>query len=111
MTIFFAPKPDTATSSTSSKGAGAEESQINERAETIEMKHKHENDILKRVLEITKAVEVKPTEEEAVAMRQLEEELVRSDQDRIRTRADLEARQQEEALLAAAKASINTQAA
>ena len=110
MTIFFSPT-DSATTAAQSKGEQTNESQINERAETIDMTHQNEKDIWKRLMQITKATEVKATEEEEAELRQIEEERIKSEQDRAKERVVLEEARREKALLAAARASVDAQAA
>ena len=110
MTIFFSPT-GSATAAAQSKGVQTNESQINERAETIDMTHQNEKDIWKRFMQITKAGEVKATEEEELELRQIEEERIKSEQDKAREKVVLAEARREQALLATARASVNAQAA
>jgi len=100
MTVFFAPSAD-AESPTQNT-----ESSVNERAEAIEMKHKHESEILDRLMKATQAVQVQPTEEEELELRQMEEERIKSEEDRRRMAAVTAQRLREKELMAQAKASI-----
>ncbi|MCJ1448437.1 MAG: hypothetical protein MMC23_008952 [Stictis urceolatum] len=96
MTIIFA-QPGHPTTST------ADLSGSNERIETIDMKHKHESDILRSLMEITGAEDTKATAEEELDLRQLAEDRIRSEQDRVRSRLDLESRRREAQLLEQAR--------
>jgi large subunit ribosomal protein MRP49 len=96
MTIYFAPdvpKPD----------AG---STVNERTEVIDMKHKMEGEILRKFMEVTKAQEVKPTEEELEEMRGYAEQAEQGEKDRVRESLRLETMRREAALLSQARKSI-----
>ena len=110
MTIFFSPT-DAAMAAAQGKGAQTNESQINERVETIDMTHQNEKDIWKRLVQITKAAEVKATEEEEAELRQIEDERIKSEQDRAREKVVLEEARREKALLAAARVNVDAQAA
>ena len=70
------------------------------------MKHKHESEILGQLMKITRAEQVKPTEEEELELRQIKEENAKSEEDRRRMAAVVEQRRREAELLAQAKASI-----
>ena len=102
MTIFFLSKnnPDLSTASSNN-------STSIERVEVIDMKHKHESDILRELLKTTGAEEIKTTEEEKFQLQEIEEEKARSDQDRIRSRNDLEAKRREAQLLAQAREAVS----
>lgn len=63
------------------------------------MKYKHESDILKELLQITEAVEVKATEEELEMMRDIEEQRKKSDEDRELVKVVEEKNRQEKQLL------------
>ena len=104
MTMFFSPAPRAITA------LGSEEvqwSSRNERMETIDMKYKHSDYILQQFMKQTQAVEVKPSEEEEVLLRELGEQRTLSEQDRVRSRMDLEARKQEQRLLEQARQAVN----
>ena len=96
LTVFFS-KADgegvTATTNTESGG----------RVETIDMKHKQETDILKELLLETGAKEIQATPEEESELRQLAEEGIWSEQDRRRSRLDLETRRREKQMLEQAR--------
>lgn len=70
------------------------------------MKHRHETEILRDLLNTTQAVEVEATQEEQAQLRQLEEQRIQSEIDRERSGKDLEKRRQEARLLAQARASL-----
>ncbi|MCJ1381790.1 hypothetical protein MMC17_004901 [Xylographa soralifera] len=98
MTVFFGTSP------TSAAPAGTS---VNERVQVIDMKHRQEPEILQRLLEVTKAVQVRATEEEELELRAMEEESARSEGDRERNRLFLEEKRRQAALLAQAKASVS----
>lgn len=100
MTVFFAPSAD------AESPAQNTESSVNERAEAIEMKHRHESEILDRLMKVTRAVQVQPTEEEELELRQMEEERIKSEEDRRRMAAVTAQRLREKELMAQARASI-----
>ncbi|MCJ1402667.1 hypothetical protein MMC11_005887 [Xylographa trunciseda] len=97
MTVFFATPPTSAAPPSTS---------VNERVEVINMKHRPESEILLKLLEVTKAVKVRATEEEELELRAMEEERARSEVDRERNRLFIEEKRRQEALLAQAKASL-----
>ncbi|MCJ1476561.1 hypothetical protein MMC13_005227 [Lambiella insularis] len=105
MTIFFATTPNT-----SAAAASPSSSSVNERVEVIDMKNRPELETLQNLLEITKAVKVKPTEEEELELRQMQEEDVKSEQDREKSRVFREKFKAEQALLAQAKEIIKANA-
>jgi len=100
MTVFFAPSVDP------NSPAENTESSVNERAQVIDMKYKHWTEILDKLIKVTNAVEVKPTEGEILELRQLEEERIKSEEDRTRTAAVRAQILREKELMAQAKASI-----
>jgi len=64
-----------------------EGSSVNEKMETVDMKHKHERDIWKRVAELTGAEEIEPTDDELHQIREYEAADVQGEIDRKNTRA------------------------
>ncbi len=70
------------------------------------MKHRHESEILDRLMKVTRAVQVQPTEEEELELRQMEEERIKSEEDRRRMAAVTAQRLREKELMAQARASI-----
>ncbi|MCJ1392443.1 hypothetical protein MMC18_005310 [Xylographa bjoerkii] len=98
LTVFFGTSPASPAPASTS---------VNERVEVIDMKHRQEAEILARLLELTRAVQVRATEEEELELLAMEEERVRSEGDRERNRLFLEEKRRQEALLAQAKASVN----
>ena len=105
MTIFFASSPDNAPKER------AEPSVTADRFTTIDMKHKHESEILKELVKVTGAQEIKPTTEEEIQLQELNEERARSEIDRKRSRLDLENKRKEARLLAAAREAVAVNAA
>ena len=98
MTVFFGTSPTSAAPASTS---------VNERVQVIDMKHRKEPEILQRLLELTKAVPVRATEEEQLEVRAMEEEAARSEVDKERNRQFLEEKRRQAALLAQAKASVS----
>ncbi|MCJ1320820.1 hypothetical protein MMC15_006161 [Xylographa vitiligo] len=98
MTVFFGTSPTSAAPASTS---------VNERVQVIDMKHRKEPEILQRLLELTKAVPVRATEEEELEVRAMEEEAARSEVDKERNRQFLEEKRRQAALLAQAKASVS----
>ena len=107
MTIFFSSPlegPNTAIDDS------AQDSSTDERIEIIDIKHKHSDDILQQFMQLTRAAEVRPSEEEKLLLREIAEQTTQSEQDRIRTRIDLEARRQEQKLLEQARQAVDVEA-
>lgn len=77
-----------------------------ERIETINMKNKHESDILSEMINSTKATPVFPTPEEEAELQQLSDEEKRSAADRARNAAYTEQKRQEKALLDQARGTV-----
>jgi len=73
---------------------------------TIDMKHRHESEILSQLLSITKAVPVEPTQEELDQLRELEERRRLSEKDAQRSLAVNEKRRRTEAMLAQARGEV-----
>ena len=97
MSVFFAPV--LGAEAPLGGDSATQDTAVNERLETIDMKYKHESEILKELLRLTKAVEVKATEAEQESMRDIEEQRRKSDEDREFQRVVLEKRRQEQKLL------------
>ena len=82
-----------------------------DRVEAIDMKHKHESEILAQVVEITRAKKVEATADEEAALRHLEEFRKRSEQDAVLMAKVNEKRRREQALLEQARGHmVETQA-
>ena len=77
-----------------------------ERTVTINMKHRHESEILSQLLSITRAVPVEPTQEELVQFKELEEQRRLSEKDTQRSQAVNEKRRRAEAMLAQARGEV-----
>ena len=115
LTIFFAPSGSTSTASASSSPSPTSSTSITkatsehkpfERVESIDMKHKHEKEILEQLMQVTKAVQVVPSEEEELDMKNLEEHSARSKRDSEITRIYNEKVNQQRALLEQARAAV-----
>ena len=76
-----------------------------DRTDIIDMKHKHESEILNRLIELTKAVPYKPNEDEMTELEEVKEDIRRSTRDRERQTRLNEIKKQEAALLEQAKGS------
>ncbi|KAL8957122.1 MAG: hypothetical protein Q9193_005523, partial [Seirophora villosa] len=113
LTIFYAPPKDPVTAAPSSTPLSpAIQSKPSfsytsfERTETINMKHKHELDILSQLMDLTKATPVAATPEEETELQQLAIQEERSAADRTRNAAHTEQRKQEKALLDQARGAV-----
>ena len=71
------------------------------------MKHKHEEEILEQLMNITKAARVMPTEEEELEMKELGDQRSRSARDSETTRVYNDKIRQERALLEQARAAVS----
>ena len=115
LTVFFSPSanPSSAsavfsqapTSSTTTAKLTSEHTPV-ERVESIDMKHKHEEEILEKLMHITKAVRVIPSDEEELELKELNDQRSRSERDSETTRIYNEKIRQERALLEQARAAI-----
>ncbi|KAL9037368.1 MAG: hypothetical protein Q9214_005735, partial [Letrouitia sp. 1 TL-2023] len=79
-----------------------------DRTEVIEMKHRHERDILSDLLELTRALPVVPSADAEVELRQINEDKKRSEEDRVRNAAYMEQKRHEKALLEQARGLTDT---
>jgi large subunit ribosomal protein MRP49 len=77
-----------------------------QRTVTIEMKHRHESEILSQLLSVTKAVPVEATPEELAQLNELDEQRQLSEKDAQRSRAVNEKRKRTEAMLAQARGEV-----
>ena len=77
-----------------------------EHIESINMKNKQASEIFTEFLEVTKAVEVGATDAELHQLKEIEEHQAKSDRDRTRSNALMEARRREQQLLAQAQQAI-----
>ncbi|KAI4282859.1 MAG: hypothetical protein L6R38_002619 [Xanthoria sp. 2 TBL-2021] len=113
LTVFFASPSDPA-SNTSSPAPSSSTTQDTptsghapfERTVTIEMKHRHESEILSELLNLTKASPVEPSREEEAELEKLAEEERQGGLDRARNAAYTEQKRQEKALLDQARGAV-----
>jgi len=115
LSVFFAPIANTGsnsataspapTSSTSGDKAPSDHTPW-ERVEAIDMKHKKPEEILERLMEVTRAQAVVASGEEEVEVRELEEQRLRSERDREEVMAYNEKVRQERALLEQARGAL-----
>ena len=114
LTVFFAspPKSSSATtspapsSSTNPSTAPSAHSPA-DRVETIDMKHKHESEILSRLLELTKGTPYEASPDELAELRDVDDERRRSDKDREAQARLNEVKRQEKALLDLARGGVD----
>lgn len=113
LSIFFASdgEPCSASVNPSTLTSTAERLSLTDRVETFDMTHQHQLDILQQVMILTSAVDIQPTGDEILEMRQIEEDNVKSKQDRIRMQNVFEARKREKALLQQARGNLGNAAA
>lgn len=113
LTIFFAPPPkySSATASpapsspTDPSTAPSGHAPAN-KIETIDMKHKHESEILSRLLELTKGMPYEASPEELAELRDLDDEKRRSERSREAQARLNEVKRREKALLDLAKGGV-----
>ena len=108
LTIFFDDHPagmssTTASMTTTAASAEALAASSSGRKEVIDMQHKHESEILKQVMELTQATQVRATPEEEAEMQESGEQRKRSAQDVLRNAKLNEQKRQEKALLEQAR--------
>lgn len=77
-----------------------------ESTKSINMKHKHEDEILEELMSLTSGQVVRATPEEQALMKELEEQRKRSEADRVRQAGVLAAKKRQQEVLAAARASV-----
>lgn len=112
LSVFFAPSSDASThsatsspapTSSTSKGKVLSEHTPWERVEAIDMKYKRPEEILERLIEVTRAEPVLASPEDEAEFAQLEEEKERSEKDRERVMADTARARRERELLEQAR--------
>ncbi|KAL8659890.1 MAG: hypothetical protein Q9226_000184 [Calogaya cf. arnoldii] len=113
LTVFFAspsdPAPNTsspAPSSSTTQNTPTSDHAPFERTVTIEMKHRHESEILSELLSLTKASPVEPSAEEEAELEKLAEEERQGGLDRAKNAAYTEQKRQEKALLDQARGAV-----
>ena len=113
LTVFFAPPSHSASptaspspSSSTSTSTSPSEHTPSDRIESINIKHRHESEILSRLMELTKAVPIVATPEEEAQLRQLEDDNVKSQQDAQRSAEINERRRREAAVLDQARGDV-----
>ena len=113
LTLFYAQKPasDSPTaspapiSSTTSNSIPSDHQPF-ERTHSINMKHCTDAKILQDLMEVTKAIEVQPTPDDEVMLRDLEEQNTRSEKDRELMARVIRERKAEEARLRQARGEV-----
>ncbi|KAL8738649.1 MAG: hypothetical protein Q9181_000595 [Wetmoreana brouardii] len=115
LAIFFAKPPDSASAISSPpplastiQNTPTSDHTPFERTETIDMKHRHELEILSDLMGLTKATSVVATPEEKAELQALADEEKRSELDRQRNTVYTEQKRQEKALLDQARGAIGS---
>ncbi len=103
LTIFF-NEPSAATTTPTTTPVEALAADSPGRTEVIDMKYKHESEILKQVMDLTKATQVRATPEEQAEIQALGEQKRRSTQDMVRNAKLNDQIRQEKELLKQARA-------
>lgn len=112
LTVFFG-KPRTSKTLVETLAQRPVDSQSSSelRTETIDMQHKHEQDIWDELARITKAQAHEPTDAEQEEMRVLEEQQRRSEHEAKLQKAVVAKRKREQEILEMARKSVEAQAA
>ncbi|KAL6717462.1 hypothetical protein ACLMJK_005377 [Lecanora helva] len=111
LTVFFAPASKSSATSSPAPSSSTDPSTPSsnhapaERIESIDMKHKHESEILSQLLELTRGQPYEITPEERIELREVEDYKRSSTRDREAQAKLNEVRRQEQALLDQARAS------
>ena len=113
LSVFFAPAPRFPSSSASPAPSSSTDPSIalsghasTNRIATIDMKHKHESEILSRLLEMTKGRQYEASPDELAELRGVDDEGKRSERDREAQAKLNEIKRQEKALLDLARGGI-----
>lgn len=113
LTIFYTSLHDPATTTSSSapscstmQNAPTSNHTPFDRTKTLNMKHKHESDILSELMDLTRATPVVATPEEEMELQKLADEQKRGAIDRARNAAYTEQKRQEKALLDQARGAV-----
>lgn len=113
LTVFFAPPPRSSSATASPAPSSSTDPSTApsghapaDRIETIDMKHKHEGEILSRLLELTRGTPYEASPDELAELRDADEEKKRSERDReVQARLN-EVKRQEKALLDLARGGV-----
>lgn len=104
MTVYFDDATQPQTPSAPVAGTQTERTTSNQqRVVTINMKHRHESEILSQLLALTNAVPVEPTPEEVEQLQELAAQQEVSEKDTARHRVFNQEKKREEAILAQAR--------
>ena len=106
LTVYYGSRSQSASSAplrSNGDGVSTEDDGSLEKTETIDMKGRHEREILNDLLGITQARTVESTEDEAAELARLEEQQRRSAIDRERTARVVETEKREKMLLEQAR--------
>ena len=115
LSVFFAP-PSKSSSATASPAPSSSTDPSTapsghapaDRIATIDMRHKHESEILSKLLELTKGVSYEASPDELAELRDVEDEKRRSEEDREAQARLNEVKRQEKALLDLARGRVET---
>ena len=115
MTVFYAPAPESASATASPAPSSSTTSAATtsghtpfERVESIDMKHKHETEILEKLMRLTKAMQVVATAEEDAELQALEDQRQRSEADRKGMAEVNERKRREKSILEQARGGLAT---
>ena len=115
LTVFFAPLPNSSSTTVSPAPSSSTDPSTAQsghapadRIATIDMKHKHESEILSRLLELTKGVQYEASPDELAELRDVDDEKRRNERDREAQARLNEVKRQEKALLDLARGRIQT---
>ena len=110
LTVFFAPPPKSSSATASPTPSDASTTSSGhvsaDRIATIDVKHKNENEILSRLLELTEGVPYQASPDELAELREVDDEKRRSERDREAQAKLNEVRRQEKELLDMARGRI-----
>ncbi|KAL8903496.1 MAG: hypothetical protein Q9207_003881 [Kuettlingeria erythrocarpa] len=106
LTIFYGAPKDAAPSPSTTRDASTSDLKPFDRTETIDMKNKHESDILSELMDLTKPTPVVATPEDEAELQQLVDERNRGAADRVCNAAYTEQKRQEKALLDQARGTV-----
>ncbi len=107
LSVYFAPLSEAGAAGKGAQASGNEMEGDEGRVQMVDMKHKHENEILERLMVLGEGRQVEATEEEREKMRLLEEERRFAMRDREEQREVNRVRKEEKKLLELAAGSVS----
>ncbi|KAF6231266.1 hypothetical protein HO173_010598 [Letharia columbiana] len=113
LTVFFTPPPRSSSATASSAPFSSTDPSTapsghasGAKIETIDMKHKHESEILSRLLELTKGMPYEASPDELAELRDVDDEKRQSERDREAQARLNEIKRQEKAVLDLARGGV-----